>query len=120
MKIQSRRKFILQIAFDLVVLTLVDGIYALAEQKNTAPLPPGQLPLSDSDAVANALGYHPNAKNTDFKKYPQRKEPDAKNQFCKTCTNFTAVNEDWGKCVILSSGLVSSQGWCMSWTKKTT
>ena len=81
-------------------------------------LPAGEKKLDENDAVAKALGFHHHVKDVDFTKYPQRKKPEAKDQFCKNCALYTAKNDGWGKCQMLANGLVSSQGWCGSWNKK--
>jgi len=82
------------------------------------PLPAGQAAVALTDPIAQALGYRPNVKDVDYAKYPQRKKADAKNQFCKSCALYTPVNEGWGKCTMMSSGLVAAEGWCGSWNKK--
>jgi hypothetical protein len=115
-----RRKLMKQCAFIFASLPLfaVRRTLASGKEKKDALVPAGTHPVSESDAVANALGYRPNAKDVDATRFPQRKNSAAKNQCCKVCANFTAVNEDWGKCLVITGGLVSSEGWCESWTKK--
>ena len=87
------------------------------EQKEV-PLPAGEKKLDEADAVGKALGFHHNVKDIDYAKYPNRKKPEAKDQFCKNCALYTAKNEGWGKCQMLANGLVSAHGWCGSWNKK--
>lgn len=87
-------------------------------EEKDAPLPPGEKAVDESDALAKALGYHHNVKDIDFTKYPNRKKPEAKDQFCKNCALYTAKNEGWGKCQMIANGLVSAHGWCGSWNKK--
>ncbi len=41
-----------------------------------------------------------------------------KGQNCSGCALYTAVDSQWGRCQMLTTGLVSSQGWCRSWSKK--
>lgn len=91
----------------------------MADKKPSAPLPEGLHPVSESDPTAKALGFHQDAKQTDFILYPERKEPGSKNQFCKHCAQFTKINESWGKCNIISSGVVSTEGWCSAWSQRT-
>ncbi len=88
-----------------------------AKEKET-PLPEGKVAVSEADPVATAIGYKQNAKEIDFKKYPQRKKPEAKSQACATCALYTPENASWGKCQMLTSGLVNHKGWCGSWSKK--
>ncbi len=92
-------------------------VFAKAAEKEI-PLPPGEKKLDENDAVAKALGFHHNVKDIDFTRYPQRKKPEAKDQFCKNCALYSAKNEGWGKCQMLANGVVSAQGWCGSWNKK--
>ena len=89
-----------------------------AKTEKVVELPAGEKKLDEADAVAKALGFHHNVKDVDYKKYPQRKKPEAKNQFCKSCALYTAKNDGWGKCQMLSNGLVAAEGWCGSWNKK--
>lgn len=90
-----------------------------AETKPSGTIPEGLSPVSESDPTAKALGFHQDAKHTDFTLYPERKEPTAKNQFCKHCAQYTKLNDGWGKCNIISAGVVSSIGWCSAWSQKT-
>lgn len=84
----------------------------------SVPLPAGKQEVPATDAVANALGYQKDISKIDFVKYPQRKKPDAKNQFCKNCSLYTVSNAGWGQCQMITSGLVAAEGWCGSWSKK--
>lgn len=89
-----------------------------SQGKKEVPLPAGQTAVSESDPVANAIGFKHDIKDIDYAKFPQRKKPEAKNQFCKSCSLYTSVNEGWGKCQMLTTGLVAADGWCGSWNKK--
>lgn len=115
----SRRQFIKASLLAAVMLPFL-GFFrnASAEKKDDSALPAGEKPVPESDAVASAIGYKANVANIDFAKYPQRKKPEAKNQFCKNCALYTPSNKGWGKCQMLTSGLVSANGWCGSWSKK--
>jgi len=86
--------------------------------KTQTPLPAGQIEVPPTDPVASAIGYRGNIKDIDYTKYPQRKKPEAKNQLCKSCSLYTASNEGWGKCTMITGGLVAAEGWCASWNKK--
>ena len=124
MKTFSRRSFLKHLALMTAAIPLSNllgsSINAFAKDKKPVALPPGQEAVLETDPVASAIGYHPDIKLIDYKKYPARKKPDAKNQFCKSCALYTPVNEGWGKCQMLTNGLVASEGWCGSWNKKTT
>lgn len=124
MKSNSRRQFVK--SFFFVTLASFSPLFLKklwSAQKSVAkpkeiPLPAGQTAVALTDPIAQALGYRPNIKDIDYTKYPQRKKPEAKNQFCKGCALYTSVNEGWGKCTMISSGLVAAEGWCGSWNKK--
>ncbi|XDD53331.1 high-potential iron-sulfur protein [Leptospira sp. WS4.C2] len=122
---QSSRKTFLTKSLHLVTsLVLIErglGLSSevLAENKPSGSIPEGFTPVSESDPTAKALGFHQDAKRTDFILYPERKEPSAKKQFCKHCAQYTKLNEEWGKCNIISAGIVSGQGWCSAWSKRT-
>jgi hypothetical protein len=81
-------------------------------------VPAGQKSIPETDAVAQALGYKHDIKDIDYKRYPQRKRPEQKANFCNNCALYTAVDGNWGKCQMLQAGLVHAKGWCGSWSKK--
>ncbi len=120
----NRRNFlkhsalILTAALPLTHLTQV--VLAASSQEKNLPPPSGFSPVSESDPVAAAIGYKENVKNIDFTKYPQRKKADAKSQFCNNCALYSTIpgSTAWGKCQMLTSGVVKSKGWCGSWSKK--
>lgn len=120
-KLFSRRNFIKTSSFAVLAVPLLGiprRLWAAKVGSKSVPLPAGATAVSESDPVAAAIGYKSDIKDIDYVKYPQRKKPAAKDQFCKSCALFTPVNESWGKCQLLASGLVNSQGWCGSWSKK--
>ncbi len=121
-KSNSRREFLQQLTLAAAAIPctglLLRSLDAFAKDKKLVALPAGQTAVLESDPVASAIGYRQNIKDIDYAKYPQRKKPEAKNQHCKNCALYTSVNEGWGKCQMLTSGLVSSEGWCGSWSKK--
>ncbi|MCW7493569.1 high-potential iron-sulfur protein [Leptospira sp. 2 VSF19] len=119
----SRKQFLTTSLSWMTSLFLIEGGLSLttklvAEKKTSPPLPEGLQPVSESDPTAKALGYHQDAKHTDFNLYPERKEVSAKNQFCKHCAQYTKLNEGWGKCNIITAGIVSSNGWCSAWSQR--
>lgn len=91
---------------------------APAKKAKEIPLPAGKTAVSESDPVAAAIGYKADVATVDFKKYPQRKKPEAKNQFCDNCALYVKDNDGWGKCQMLPSGVVAAKGWCGSYSKK--
>ncbi len=119
----SRREFIKKAALVTVSVPCVGFLgniispFAYAVGKDTK-VPEGQTAVSESDPVASAIGFKHHVKDIDYTKYPQRKKSEGKNQFCHNCSLYTRVDESWGKCQMLTSGVVSSGGWCGSWSKK--
>lgn len=119
----SRKTFLVRSLYLTTSLSLVErgsGLFSrlTAESNPNIPLPAGQTQVSESDPTARALGFHHDSKQTDFTLYMDRKKPSAKNQVCKHCIQFTKLNDGWGKCNIISAGIVSSSGWCSAWTSK--
>ncbi|MEO5971597.1 MAG: high-potential iron-sulfur protein [Bdellovibrionia bacterium] len=116
----NRRQFLKMSGLTLLVSVaapnLLSNVFAAETKKE--PLPPGATPVSETDPVASAVGYKADVSKIDFKRYPKRKLPDAKNQRCKNCALYTPANGSWGKCQLLTSGLVNADGWCGSWSKK--
>ncbi|TGL21739.1 high-potential iron-sulfur protein [Leptospira yanagawae] len=123
MKQYNRKQFLLKSIVLSTTLSLVLGESVLLgkekkKENPSFPLPEGTTPVAENDPTAQALGFHQNANDTDFTLFPDRKLPNAKNQICQNCSQFTKVNDGWGKCNILSAGVVSTKGWCSAWSKK--
>ena len=81
-------------------------------------LPEGKKAVSESDPVASAIGYKEDGKKADVAKFPQAKGKAGKDQICGNCALYTKVNDNWGNCQMLTSGVVAHGGWCGSWSKK--
>lgn len=126
----NRRGFLKQLALVIASIPMLfvagSGLSRAAEKaaapkkddKKGDPLPDGQKEVPATDAVAQAIGYKANVADIDYKRYPQRKDAKNKNQFCENCALYTGVNKSWGKCSMLTSGLVAAKGWCGSYSKK--
>lgn len=102
--------------FLLELLGSMGNLYS--QNKSSFPLPDGEAPISETEPTANAMGFHHDATKTDFNLYPDRKKASSKNEVCKTCAQYTKLNDGWGKCVILNKGVVNANGWCSAWSKK--
>lgn len=100
----------------LLSAVAADKKAAKKEDKKTAEvaLPAGQTEVAGTDAVATAIGYISDAKKVDKKKYAQYKA----GQECSSCALYVASNDGWGKCQMITTGLVKSTGWCASYSKK--
>jgi hypothetical protein len=124
----SRGRFIkgaIQFGSSLVLLSLsiptrlnAKGNSKNPDAKKEIPLPEGESPVKESDPTAKALGFHHDARKTDFTLYPDRKSPLQKNHICLNCAQYNPRNQGWGKCNILTNGLVSSLGWCSAWGER--
>jgi hypothetical protein len=99
----SRRSFILMTAGFASSLALSRG--ALADA----------VPVSDSDATAQALGYNTDATKADKAKYPKYQA----GQACSNCLFFQGKADDAaGSCQIYGGKQVNAKGWCSAYTKK--
>jgi len=78
----------------------------------------GKPPLSPSDPTAQALGYNPDNRKVDTKKWTKKAGAAGKHQMCKTCQFYTPIDSHHGNCQIFVNNTVMSHGWCNSWTKK--
>lgn len=77
-------------------------------------------PVSESDPLAQALGFKNDAAKVDTKKFPKRKGADAAKQFCDNCAFYTKIDDKTGKCTIFAAqgGIVPAKGWCNSYVVK--
>lgn len=76
----------------------------------------GAVHLSTTDPAAVALGYHEDAKAVDVKQFSTYQP----GQICSTCLQLQGTQgEPWRPCNLFPGKLVSSDGWCKVWVKKT-
>lgn len=114
----ARRNFLKQFAMMIAAIPVTSLILSACTKSGEDTPPNGQKALSESDPVAQALGYKQDASQVDTTKFPKKAGPAGIPQHCQTCAQFTAVNSSWGKCNIFTQGLVKSTGWCNSWVAK--
>jgi hypothetical protein len=116
-----RRTFVKRAALLLASIPVSQLIFSkliIAAPKEEA-LPAGAKAIDGStDAVAKAIGYVDDVSKIDFAKYPARKKKENQKQNCANCGLYTASNKTWGKCSMLTAGVVKANGWCGSWSKK--
>ena len=75
-------------------------------------------PIDEKNPGARALGYAHQAKSADASK-GQIKNYQAAGENCSKCLFFTAGSDPkWGDCKLITQGLVSAEGLCMSFAKK--
>ena len=73
------------------------------------------VPVSDSDATAQALGYNADATKVDKAKYARYQA----GQACANCQFFQGNTGDAaGPCQIYGGKQVNAKGWCSAYTKK--
>lgn len=76
--------------------------------------------LSETDPMAQTLGYKKDNTKVDVKKFPKKAAADGKNQKCANCQFYKALAGDHGSCQIFPNNSVLANGWCNTWTKKAT
>ncbi|MCZ8341738.1 MAG: high-potential iron-sulfur protein [Leptospira sp.] len=100
--------FVISAAFDSISASdEIDAVKTMDELK----------PISEEDPTAKALGFHHDAKNTNFQIYPDRKKKVNAYQVCGNCSQFSKGKDGYGRCNILTAGLVSNKGWCGAWSQ---
>lgn len=99
----SRRSFIISVVG--VASSLVLPYEAWAEA----------VPVQESDANAQALGYRTDAGKVDRAKYPKFQA----GQACANCQFFQGKAGDaMAPCTIFAGKLVNAKGWCSAYVKK--
>lgn len=72
-------------------------------------------PLTENDALAQALGYVHEAADVDKTKYPRYES----GQMCANCAQFLGgADEELGGCSIFPGRLVKRTGWCSVYVPK--
>ncbi|MCJ7816121.1 MAG: high-potential iron-sulfur protein, partial [Xanthomonadales bacterium] len=75
--------------------------------------------VSADEALAQAMGYTPDAATVDTTKFPKRAGEAGANQFCHNCALFAGAAEDaTAPCSIFGNRLVNGNGWCNAWVAK--
>lgn len=72
--------------------------------------------LDPNDPLPKTMGYHPDAKEVDAKKWPKIKE--SPGQLCSNCQFFTDVGKPQSLCSIFPGKMVRAKGWCNTWIKR--
>jgi High potential iron-sulfur protein len=104
---QARRRF-LQLATAGVVVAPFGGM--LATRRAAA-----QEKVSESDELAQQLGYHADASTVDAAEWPAYEE----GHHCGNCQLFEgAEGAETGPCQIFGGQLVAATGWCSAWVER--
>lgn len=64
--------------------------------------------------MVKALNYKSSPKQIDRKRFTGFKET----QKCSNCSFYQKLNDGWGDCQLIKSGVVATDGWCQSWAQK--
>lgn len=100
----SRRRFIKLTAIGLAAAPFASAL--LSGTAEAADL------ISETDPQAMALGY-----KADATKAEKRTDP---THLCSNCNFYSAkAGETSGPCVLFQGKLVTANGWCTAWAKKT-
>ena len=106
---QSRRTFLIHsaTAATLAGVTMICHTQARAQAQAQA--------LSETDPMAQSLGYKSDASTVDKAKYPKY----AAGQSCSNCSFFKGKPDDVSAaCIIFGTKLVAAKGWCSSYSRK--
>lgn len=70
--------------------------------------------LSETDPMAQALGYKENTADVDASKYPTHKV----DQICSGCVLYVGDDKEWGGCGAFPGKRVAGPGWCTAYSPK--
>ncbi len=99
----SRREFVLKfVPLAGAAAALSQGAFA-----DEVPL------LTETDAMALALGFKLDTGKADQAKYPKH----TTEQFCQRCLHFTKPTEDVARCDLFNKR-VPKHGWCSGFSKR--
>jgi len=75
--------------------------------------------VSESEPLAQAMGYVMDATKADTAKFPKRAGEAGAKQFCHNCALFAGEpDSEFAPCSIFQNRLVSGNGWCNAWVAK--
>ena len=75
--------------------------------------------VSPDEALAQAMGYTPDASTVDTAKFPKRAGEAGANQFCDNCALYAGTADDaTAPCSIFQNRHVAGKGWCNAWVAK--
>jgi hypothetical protein len=75
--------------------------------------------VSESEPLAQAMGYRADASTVDTAKFPKRAGEAGANQFCHNCALFAGKDSDeTAPCSIFQNRPVRGLGWCNAWVAK--
>ena len=75
--------------------------------------------VSESEPLAQAMGYRADASTVDTAKFPKRAGEAGANQFCHSCALFAGkADDETAPCSIFQNRPVRGAGWCNAWVAK--
>ena len=75
--------------------------------------------VSESEPLAQAMGYVTDATKADTTKFPKRAGEAGAKQFCHNCALYAGEPDSASApCSIFQNRLVSGGGWCNAWVAK--
>jgi len=78
-----------------------------------------QEEVSESEPLAQAMGYKADASTVDTAKFPKRAGDAGANQFCNNCALYAGTADDASApCSIFQNRPVRGAGWCNAWVAK--
>lgn len=115
---RSRRRFMGLLGAAVGLAGLLEARILRAQTPGGEAKQPGasQSRVSESDPLAQSLGYKEDASKVDKAKYSTYKSGDK----CSKCRFFTGTEgKPYGPCQIFSGKEVNANGWCSSFNAKT-
>lgn len=75
--------------------------------------------VSESEPLAQAMGYVEDVSRVDTAKFPKRAGDAGAVQFCDNCALYAGeAGSDFAPCSIFQNRLVAGKGWCNAWVLK--
>lgn len=75
--------------------------------------------VSESEPLAQAMGYVADASKVDTSKFPKRAGEAGAQQFCHNCALYAGdADAEFAPCSIFQNRLVAGKGWCNAWVAK--
>lgn len=108
----SRRSFLKRGAFLLGALPFASALLSNPVAQ-AADLPMAK----ETDPMPKTLKYCHDAKKPSAA-CADRKKKEKADQFCHNCQLYTKLDDKKGKCMLMTTLAVASDGWCNSWVKK--
>lgn len=78
-----------------------------------------QDPVTESEPLAQAMGYYTDATKVDTAKFPKRAGAEGAKQFCNNCALYAGdASSASAPCSLFQNRPVEGAGWCNAWVAK--